>query len=256
MTTTMTTVDSKVVSYPALRPDSRQARIIEANLDGEPMREMDLVRVKTPLGGATKWSVEVDGNSESCDELVGLLVGIGKRGYLWPSEDPSESRPVLESRDLLIARRLSDDLGSLDPKALEKYRVGDRTYDWAAISTSPEFGFGSSKGGAKRVKEQRILALLREGDTWPVLVSVGPGSLPLWAPFQKRLRVFHYEAVVGLKLQRAKGQGGQPYSQIVPRLVATISEEEGEVARRLYTEPLHRMFTTYAGGAAATTVEE
>jgi hypothetical protein len=146
MTTTMTTVEN-VVSYPALRPDSRQARIIEANLDGEPMREMDLVRVKTPLGGATKWSVEVDGNSESCDELVGLLVGIGKRGYLWPSEDPSESRPVLESRDLLIARRLSDDLGSLDPKALEKYRVGDRTYDWAAISTSPEFGFGSSKGG-------------------------------------------------------------------------------------------------------------
>lgn len=246
--TTIATIEEKQISYPSLRPDSRQAKIIEANLDGEPMREMDLIRVKNPLGGATRWAVEVDGNSESCDELIGLVVGIGKRGYLWPSEDPSESRPVLESRDLLIARRLSDDLGSLDPKALERYRVGDRTYDWAAISTSPEFGFGAARGAGKRVKEQRILALLREGDTWPVLVSVGPGSLPIWAPFQKRLRVFHYEAVVGLKLQKAKGAGGQPYSQIVPRLVATIGEEEGEVARRLYTEPLHRMFQTFSGG--------
>ena len=206
-----------------------------------------------PLGGATNWSIDVDGNSETCDEIVGLLVGIGKRGYLWPSEDPTEQRPVLESRDLLIARRLSDDLGSsIDPKALEKYRVGDRTYDWVAISTSPEFGFGSARGGAKRVKEQRVLAILREGDTWPVLVTVGPGSLPIWTPFQKRLKVFHYEAVVGLRLQKAKGKGGQPYSQIVPRLVATISEEEGEVARKLYTEPLHRMFTTYTGGGAVT----
>lgn len=251
MSTAMTTVQN-VLSFPALRPDSRQARIIEANLDGEPMREMDLVRVKTPLGGSTTWTIDSDGNSEATDEIVGLLVAIGKRGYLWPSEDPSEQRPVLESRDLLVARRLSDDLGtSIDPKALEKYRIGDRTYDWVAISTSPEFGYGAARGGAKRVKEQRILAILRDGDTWPLLVSVGPGSLPLWTPFQKRMKCFHYEAVVGLRVQKAKNAAGSPYSQIVPRLVGVISEEEGEVARRLYTEPLQRMFCTFNGAGSA-----
>jgi hypothetical protein len=256
MATTAIATATTAVSYPCLQPNSRQARIIEANLDGEQMREMDLVRVKTPLGGSTTWQIDVDGNTESTDELVGLLVGEGKRGYLWPSLDPSEQRPILESRDLIVARRLSDDLGSeISPSALEKYRIGDRLYDWAAISISPEFGFGSSKGGAKRVKESRILAILRQGDVWPVLVTVGPGSLPSWLPFRKRLTSFHYECVIGLKLQKAKGAGGQPYSQIVPRTVGTISEEEGEVARRLYTEPLTRMFTTFSGAVAAEVVE-
>jgi hypothetical protein len=255
MATTAIATASTAVSYPCLQPNSRQARIIEANLDGEQMREMDLVRVKTPLGGSTTWQIDVDGNTESTDELVGLLVGEGKRGYLWPSLDPSEQRPILESRDLIVARRLSDDLGSeISPAALEKYRIGDRLYDWAAISISPEFGFGSSKGGAKRVKESRILAILRQGDVWPVLVTVGPGSLPSWLPFRKRLTSFHYECVIGLKLQKAKGAGGQPYSQIVPRTVGTISEEEGEVARRLYTEPLTRMFSTFGGGAVSAEV--
>jgi hypothetical protein len=41
----------------------------------------------------------------------------------------------------------------------------------------------------------------------------------------------------------------------VPRTVGTISEEEGEVARRLYTESLTRMFTTFSGGVAAEVVE-
>jgi hypothetical protein len=255
MTTAIATA-AKVIDYPALRADSRQSRIIEQNLGDEPMRETDLVRVKTPLGGATKWTVEVNGNQETCDELVGLFVGEAKRGVLWPSEDPTEQRPVLITNDLLVAYRVSDDLGtSIDPKALEKYRIGDRKYDWAALSTGPEFGYGGGKGSGKRVKESRILAILREGDVWPMLVTVGPGSLAAWMPFRKRLPCFHYEAVLGLRLEKAKGGSGQPYSMIVPRLVGEISEEQGEIARRLYTEPLKQMFSAIPAGAAAPVVE-
>ena len=71
MTTAIST-NAQTISYPALSPDSRQLRIIEANLDGEPMREQDLVRVKTPAGGGTKWTVNLDGNETTCDEIVGL----------------------------------------------------------------------------------------------------------------------------------------------------------------------------------------
>lgn len=247
MTTAIATVST--VDYPALRPDSRQMRIIEANLEGEPMRETDLVRVTTPLGGATKWTVEVNGNATTCDELVGLCVGIAKRGVLWPSEDPTEQRPVIITNDLLVGYRVSDDLGTIDPKALEKYRVGDRKYDWAALSASPEFGYGAGRSAGKRVKESRVLALLREGDVWPVLVTVGPGSLRGFLPFVKRLPSFFYECVLGLRLEKAKGAAGQPYSMIVPRLVGTISEEQGEVARRIYVEPLKAMFNTPPAGA-------
>lgn len=249
MSTAIANVDEKIIDYPALAPESRQARIIQANLDGEPMTELDMVKVTTPLGGSTTWNIDIDGNVESSDEITGLLVAEAKRGVLWPSANPSEQRPIIVTNDLIVGYRVSDDIGSeIDPKALEKYRIGDRRYDWAALSASPEFGFGSS-GAGKRVKETRVLAILRQGETWPILVTVSPGSLRNWMPFRKRLPCFHYEAVVGLKLARTKGASGQPYSQIVPRLVGIVSEEQGEMARRTYTENLNAMFSMPPSGA-------
>jgi len=239
-----TAISTKLIDYPGLRPDSRQLKIIEANLDGEPMNEQDLVRVKTPSGGGTKWTVPVNGNEETVDEIVGLCVGIAPRGVLWPQEDPTDQQPVIVTNDLLVGYRVSDDLGSIDPKALERHRIGDRRYDWVGLSSSTEFGFKSARGGAgKRCKESRIVAVLREGEVWPVLVTVGPGSLAGFLPWKKRLPSFPWECVIGLRLEKAKSKGGQPYSVIVPRVVGLVSEEQGEVARRIYVEPLKRMFS-------------
>jgi hypothetical protein len=249
----------KTIDYPALAPNSRQAQIIAANLDGEPMTEMDLVRVPTPAGGGTTWNIDINGNIESTDEIVGLLVAVGKKGVLWPKDDPSDSRPVIVSHDLLVGYRVGDDvsLGDIDPAALERYRIGDRRYDWAALSTGPEFGYGAGKSGSgKKVKEQRTLALLREGETWPILVTVGPGSLRNWLPFQKRLPAFPWECVIGLKLQKVKSSGGQPYSQIVPRVVGVISEEQGAVAKKVYHDSLTAMFNAPPAGAVGVVREE
>jgi len=241
----------KTVDYPALSADSRQSRIIAANLEGEMMEEKDLIRVPTPAGGGTVWSIDANGNVETTEEIIGLLVGVGKRGTLWPKEDPSEMRPVLSSHDLLVGYRTGDDLGDIAPADLEKYRIGDRRYDWVALSTGPEFGFGSGKNKAgKRVKEARVLAILRHGETWPILVTVGPGSLGNFLPFQKRLPAFSFECCIGLKLIKVKSASGATYSQIVPRLVGVISEEQGEIARRLYADPLRAMFALPPMGAA------
>jgi hypothetical protein len=57
--------------------------------------------------------------------------------------------------------------------------------------------------------------------------------------------------VIGLKLQKVKSSGGQPYSQIVPRLVGVISEEQGAVAKRVYHDSLTAMFNAPPSGAAA-----
>jgi hypothetical protein len=233
----------KNVDYPALAADSRQMAVISANLDGEPMSEQDLIRVKTPSGGSTQWAVEVDGNITATDEIVGLLVGVGKRGVLWPYEEPSDSSPVLVTKDLQVAYRVSDEIGDISADDLERYRIGDRKYDWVALANGPEFGYGTGKGKGKRCKEARVLAILRQGETWPVLVTVGPGSLRNVVPFLKRLPVFPHEAVIGLKLVKAKSSGGQPYSQIVPRLVGTVSEEQGNVAKKVYADPIRTMFS-------------
>jgi hypothetical protein len=234
----------KTIDFPALVPNSRQARIIAANVGNEPVREQDLTKVSTPAGGGTVWQIDNLGNVESTDEIVGLLVAEGIRCTLWPKDDPSEMRPVIVSHDGLVGYRVGDDLGDCDPKALEKYRIGDRKYDWTALSTGPEFGWGSGKGGprSRKVKESRVLAILRTGETWPVLVTVGPGSLGNWLPFRKRLPAFIYECVVGLKLQKVKNDAGQPYSQLVPRLVGVLTEEQGNVAEAIYHKPLTAMF--------------
>lgn len=261
MTTALTTPASagNIIRFESLTPDSRQMAILLANMDGEPFSEMDLTKVRTPAGGGLTWEIDANGNVETTQEIVGVLAAMGKRGVLWPYDDPSDSRPVIVSNDLKVGYRVSDDLGHIDPKALEKYRTGDRRYDWEAISTSPEFGPGSGKGGVgKRVKESRILAIKRDSDVLPILVSVGPGSLGEFMPWAKKLTVFHWEAVVGLRLEKDKSKGGQPYSRIVPRLVGTLSEEQAKFVLKNYTEPLKRMFATPPNGAAvqADVVEE
>ncbi len=240
----------KSVDYPALSPDSRQAQIIAANLDGEPMQETDLMRVPTPAGGSVTWSIDNAGNIETTDEIVGLLVGIGKRGVLWPKDDPSEMRPVIVSHDLRVGYLVSEELGDIDGKALEKYRTGAGTYDWVGLSTGPEFGYGAGRNGVgRKVKEARLLAILRDGETWPLIVTIGPGSLRNWVPFQKRLPDFPWACVVGLKLRKEKAAGGQPYSQIIPRLVGTVTPEQAEVARRIYADPIKAMFNARPSGA-------
>lgn len=239
-----TDISVKNVDFPALSPTSRQMQIIAANLAGEKMSEMDLVSVSAPTGGkSVKWEIEVDGNSETTDEIVGVLVGVAKRGALWPYEDPSDERPVVVSHDLQVGYRIGDVLGDIREEDLEKYRVGDRRYDWQALSNGREFGPRSARNGSgKKAKESRILAILRNGDTWPILVNVGAGSFRNVLPFLKRLPCFAHEAVVGLRLKIEKSAGGVAYAQVVPRLVGQLTEEQGEVARRVYAEPIAAMF--------------
>lgn len=231
--------DSKFL---ALRPDSDVREALMANLGpGETLQASDLPRVPTPAGGAKVWSWTDSGNNEqSAKSIDGLLVAVLCRGTLWGSEDPQGGvQPVLVSYDLMHAVRMNDDIGDLDADVLESCRIGDRLYDWRRL---PYNQYGSaSNGRAKRCKESRLLAILRENEAWPLLVTAGVGSFKTVLPFVKRLAVPHYRALVSLTLQKVENSGGQPYSQIVPKYVGAISKEEGDIVRRLYTEPLSRI---------------
>ncbi len=230
--------------FASLVPGSRQMAILMANSAGEPINETDLTRVKNPSSGSVTWEIDENGNTTTTREIVGVLVAKGMRGELWPFIEPKKEAPVIVTNDFVTGYRVSDKLGSIDKDALEKYRTGDRTYDWAAMSSGPDFGWGTGKDGhGKRVKESRIIAILRDGDVWPLLLSVGPGSVGEFMPFLKKLPCYHYEAVIGLGLRKEESKGGQPFSMIVPRLVGQLSPEKGEFVRDLYTKPLTAMFT-------------
>lgn len=226
----------------ALRPDSDVREALLANLGpGETLQASDLPRVPTPAGGGRMWGWTDSGNNEQTAKSIdGVLVYYGARGTLWGSEEPQgKASPVLVSYDLVTAIRLNDDIGDLDEEALESCRTGDRTYDWKRL---PYNQYGTSKSGrGKRCKEARLLAILRENEAWPLLVTAGPGSLKTVVPFVKRLPVPHFRACVSLTLEKVENAGGQPYSQIVPKLTGTLTKEEGEIVRRLYTLPLSKV---------------
>lgn len=222
-------------------PDERRLAILKANLGGQPITERDLTRVTTPAGGGTTWSYNVNGNDVSTDEIVGLIVGVGPRGELWPTMDPSQKRPVVVSHDLITGYMVSNDLGEVDPASLEKFRTGAGTYDWIAMSNSQEFGFGAGKSNSKRLKESLLVAVLPAGEVWPLLVKIGPASVWDFRQFLRKLNVFQHEAIVGLRLERERNAAGQTYSKAVARLVGNVSPEVGEIYRDTYFEPIAAM---------------
>lgn len=234
--------------YLALHGDTDFREALATNLaNGETVTVGDLIRVKTPAGGGRTWQyVDADGKEVESKAITGLLVYCAPRGQLWGSEEPTKGqRPVLTSYDLRTAVRTNDDLGDIDAEQLAAYRIGDRLYNWEAIGAegSP-FGWGSGKGGVgRRVKESRVMAILQPGEAWPVLVTVGGGSLATVCPWIKRLKVPHFRVVVSLTLAKQVSKGGIDYSQIVPETVGTISREEGLVIKSLYTDPLTRIAT-------------
>jgi hypothetical protein len=251
MSTTTEIATVGEVSYAALTAGSRQAAILRHNLGGNPMTELDLPLVKQPVHSTT-WRFEVNGNEETTDEIQGLLVGTGIRGALWPSEDPTGQRPVVLSHDGIVGYKVSEVLGTIDPDSLERYRTGDGEYDWIALRQSKEFGFDAVKnGGKKRVKESKLLAILRPGEVWPLRVRASAASIGGIEHFIRTLSCFDYEAFVGLRLVREKTSNGVEYTKVAPRLIGTISEEQGEMARQIYYEPLQAMFSARPNGVVS-----
>ena len=223
--------------FAVLLPGSDANEALSANLGaGETIGVSDLTVVKTPTGGATKWTVEDITGDQTVDEIEGVMVYYGPYGVLWSSEESVEGQPpFMVTSDLRIGHRIGDDYGDLDEKAIEACRLDDGTYDWQKL---PYNKYGSGKGKGKRCKEQRYIAILRDGDTLPLLFRVGPGSLRSVTSFIKKLPVPYFRTVVSLSLSKEKNGAGQAYSQIKMRLVETLPAETGAAVKNLYSESL------------------
>ena len=240
MSTEIATISS---DYPVLTEGSREAMILAKKFGDQPVSERDLAVIKTPAGGSTTfaWSTP-EGTDETAQEITGILVADAGRGDLWPSREPSGTKPLITTRDLKVGYKVGEEFGDVDPADLEKFARPDGTYDWAAMSNSAEFGFGSA-GRGKRVKEQRVLAILRPGDIKPVLVKVSGGSLSSFAKLERALSVLNHEAIITVSLEKVKNAGGQPYSRLVFKLAGTLSPQDGERVYAAYTQPLTAMLT-------------
>ena len=243
----------KTSSFLALNPDSDISKAIAANMaTGESLDASLFTRVKTPSGGATIWTIPGISGDESAQSIVGLLVGYFVRGTLWSSFEPSEGTPPVLVTDDLQRARLACDWSAVpeDMKpVLDEYRLGDGSYDWKRL---PYQAWGTGKEGrGKRAKEQRVLFILRENEAFPLVVTAQPGSLRTIRPFIGKLPVAHWQAVIDLSLTRRTNKGGKPYAEMAPRLVGTLSAEEGTVVKRVWTDALCKIVLGGAGIDAA-----
>lgn len=233
----------------ALRPNSELREAFEANYAaGETMKFSDLIRVKNPSGGATKWTVEELTGEAMYDEIVGVPVYYKPAGTLWPSEDLQDGiKPLLRTNDLLTAEQVGDDYGDINPDVLEEARIfidgepastpdGRGLYDWQKLAYN-QWGTGK-KGNGKRCKESRLLCILREEDQFPLFLQIQPGSLKDVTSFFRKLPGAHYRFVIGLSLEKAKSKDGIAFSKVKCRLVSKLSDAEALTVKSTYTDML------------------
>ena len=233
----------KASNYLALQPGSELAEAIKLNLDGGALKESDLTRVPTPSQGNTTWVIPSITGDEETKEIVGVLAFICSRGLLWAREGDAKEgeRPVLTTYDMSTAYLTGDIPGEI-AHVLKQHQIGERTYNWKTLPYN-EFGT-AAKGTGKRVKEQRVMFILRENDALPIVVAAGPSSLKnidkLRLDLAKKAIVF-YRAVVKLTLTPDKNSDGTKFSKIVPSLHGVLSSQDGAVVRDTWTTVLQSM---------------
>lgn len=238
----MSTAISTTTEFRALNDGGSAAALLQANLGGESLRASDLTWVKIPTGGATRWSWQTKSGADYSEKSIsGLLVVVGKtEQVLWPHTDASPgSRPLLVCTDGRSAHKVGDDYGDIDPNVIAAAKNPDGSYD---IRKIPYFQWQGTGPGAipPRAKSSRVLGVLREDEGSPVFIRVSQTSL---RPVDDLLRgltsegLFHYRAVVELTLEKRKGKRAD-YAVLVAKKIGEVSTEQGEKAKRLFTEPL------------------
>jgi hypothetical protein len=213
--------------------------------EGETFDESLLIRVKIPSGGGKKWVIETAVGEETVAQIEGVLAGYEPRGVLWPSEEDAieGTMPVLITHDFVYAKRVGD-IPDHMRDALDACHVEGDWYDW---ETLPYAKFGSSSKGSgkgKRVKDQRVLYVLRKKDPFPLIIVAQPGSLKNMKTFIRDISfagIPHYNAVVSLGLEQTKDEVGNKYSRIVPKLTGQLSMEDGLKVKKQFTEPIREM---------------
>jgi hypothetical protein len=229
---------------------SEVAEAMRVNLStGETISPSLLERVPMPTGGSTTWSFTVNGNDISTKEIVGVPVYFAPRLTLWPTDEPSGKSPVLVANDLMTAHRVSEEIGDLDPAVLEAARIGDKTYSLQKLWYA-QWGSGRN-GKGKRMRESRIICILRETDAWPLLIQCGAMSVGPLSEFFVRLSVPYYQSVIGLSLTKEQNAAGQPYARVKPRQIAKLTREQGQRLNATYTAALTRMMQSVGAGGAS-----
>lgn len=185
------------------------------------------------------------------DELSGLDGGFerikipsaGSTVFEVPGEEPGDTDNVKEFSAVILYHhplysyyQSAYTGGNMPPDCLSYDGVQGMGTPGGACAVCSNNQFGSGVGGGKACKNKRNLFVLREGEIFPLLLTLPNGSLKEFGRYVKRLlsRGRKTNAVVTrFALTKATNAGGIVYSQATFAMERLLSPEEAALVQAL-----------------------
>lgn len=197
--------------FPVLWEDLGQAMAEE--MEG---LTIDFDRVRIPSGGGLVFEVPGDDpdNPDMVKELVGVIVDHHPVNAYWAVKYSGENNPP--------------DCSSMDGK-----EGVDRDGNRRPCNSCPYNEWGSDEDGrGKACKNMRRIYILREGEMFPLLLTLPPTSLKNFSNYMAKRIIGKgrrsYNVLTKVSLKKAVSSGGITYSQASFSLAGILSEEDAK----------------------------
>ena len=176
-------------------------------------------RVKIPSGGGLAFEIPLDDDEvDTVKEIVGVIVDHHRVNAYWPAAFSGQGQPPACSS-------MDGKTGAAPP---------DSEVAWAgreqSCATCPLNQWGSDENGSgKACKNMVRLYILREGEAFPLMLTLPPTSIRNWANYLAK-RVLGrglrpHQVVTKIGLKREQSRGGIAYSQATFKLVGVLPED-------------------------------
>lgn len=197
--------------------------------------DMKLDKVKIPSGGVTSFEIpgEDADESETEKEITGVIVHNHVANSFYKDKYQGGNNPP--------------DCGSFDGIIGNGCPGGE-------CSKCPYNKFGSGEGKGKACKNRRLLYILREGELFPIMLSVPTGSLKDYSSFVKHMITKQRKLssiVTRITLRKAVNSNGVVFSQTVFSFVRNLTPEE-----RSAIQPVIDMAKDYSSHLSSTALTQ
>lgn len=181
-------------------------------------------RIKIPIGGGTVFEIPSDDpdDVETIKELSGVILYQHPLNAYYATKYKGGSNPP--------------DCGSFDG-------VTGHGNPGGLCKNCPYNEFGSGENGAKACKNRRRIYLLREGDVFPMMLSLPTGSLKGFTRYLMRILPKYKSSnavVTRFTLKKATSGTGVNYSQAQFAVARVLSAEEHDLIAAM-TEQIKAM---------------
>lgn len=179
--------------------------------------EFQLDRVKFPSAGSTVFELPTEGeNAEVMKEITGVIV-LNHPAYAYYATAYKGGNNPPDCCSFDGRQGIGTPGGNCHDCPMNRY------------------GTSTGKGQGKACKNRRMLYIIREGEYFPLMLSVPSGSLKTWQAYAKhhlaQLRKLS-DVVTQITLRKATSSTGVIYSQMVFSTVRLLEPEEKAAIER------------------------